>query len=103
MDGAVELADFIADLRGELERAIWLGENKPLTFELGTIELELAVVAERENKPNGKIKLWVLEAGAETRRRSMTTQTVRLKLEPQLRDRPGQKVHVHGGELPGER
>jgi hypothetical protein len=103
MDGAIELADFIADLRGELERAIWLGENKPLTFELGPIELELAVVVERENKPGGKVKLWVLEASAEARRRSMVTQTVRLKLEPQLRDQPGVKVRVTGGELPGER
>ena len=103
MDGAIELADFIADLRGELERAIWLAEDKPLAFDLGTIELELAVVAEKESRPNGKIRLWMLEGGAAAGRRSMTTQIVRLKLEPHLRDDPDAKVRVRGSDLPNER
>ncbi|BBH69752.1 hypothetical protein ACTI_64370 [Actinoplanes sp. OR16] len=103
MDDAIELADFIADLRGELERAIWRGEGKDLGFELGPIELELAVVAERETKPGGKIKLWVLEGGAEARRRSMVTHTVRLTLEPRLLSQPGEKVKVSGNDVPRER
>jgi hypothetical protein len=74
----IELASVVRDLRGELEQAVAAGEDEALRFELGPIELEVAVAVERSAGGGGKVRFWVAELGADGR--SDTTRTQRITL-----------------------
>lgn len=80
----IELASVIRDLRDELERAIAAGEGEQLRFELGPIELEATVAVERSDGASGKLRFWVVEAGADRKKDSATTQRIKLTLAPKL-------------------
>jgi hypothetical protein len=97
----IELASVIKDLRDELERAIAASQDEQLRFELGPIELEATVVVERSDGAAGKVRFWVVEAGADRRKDSGTTQRIKLTITPKLAGmrRPPQ---VAGLSEPGE-
>lgn len=76
----IELAGVIRDLRDELERAIVAGEGETLRFELGPIELDVAVVVQRSDGVTGKVHFWVLEFGADHKKDAGETQ--RIKFAP---------------------
>jgi hypothetical protein len=80
----IELASVIRDLREELERAIAAGRDEQLRFELGPIELEVAVVVKQSNGNNGKVSFWVVGAGGDRTNESATTQRIKLTLTPRL-------------------
>jgi hypothetical protein len=80
----IELADVIGDLRDELERAIVTGTGQALRFELGPIELEVAVAVQRTNGVKGKVSFQVLEFGADRTTDTAGTQRIKLTLTPTL-------------------
>lgn len=80
----IELADMIGELRGELGRAIVAGADEDLRFDLGTIELEVAVAVERQGTTGTKVKFWVLEIGADGTMTKSSTQRLKLSLQPRL-------------------
>jgi hypothetical protein len=98
---AVELAELIGQLRAELTTAMSAGENADLRFELGPVELELSVAVEKSMAPGAKVRFWVVEAGADAKVASSTTQRIKLTLDPRRagqQDRP----YISGEALPNE-
>lgn len=97
----IELSSVIRDLRDELERAIVAGAGETLRFELGPVELEVAVAVERSDGGGGKVRFWVIEAGGERTKDTTATQRIKLVLTPQIGD-GGQSAYVGGPAEPGE-
>lgn len=103
MDDAVELADVIWQLRSELTRAAWGGENKDLRFKAEKVELELVVGIEKSRDPQVKVKFWVFDAGIGAQRKATSTQTIRLTLQPVFADSPDKTAMIGGAASPRER
>jgi hypothetical protein len=100
---AVELAELIEHLRAELIEVMHAGEGADLRFEVGPVELELAVAVGREAQPGAKVRFWVVELGGEVRAASSTTQRIRLRLDPRQAGHGDRKPLIFGGEQLGER
>lgn len=100
---AVELSELIGQLRSELVEAMRAGSDSDLRFELGPVELEVAVAVAKEAKPGAKVKFWVVELGAEGAASSNTTQRIKLSLEPKRVDQPDRRPLISGAEVAGER
>lgn len=92
----IELASVIRDLRDELARAIVVGQGEALRFELGPIELEVAVAVQRSDGAAGKARFWVLELGGDHKKDTSDTQRIKLTLTPHLAGEMEQKVLIHG-------
>src|SRR4051812_44820271 len=112
--GMIELADVISELRAELDRARLASEGSELRFGLGPVELEVTVALGREGKAGGKVKFWVAEVNAEGKLSSISTQRIKLTLNPTLSaaaDAEAQpaagasavSVYVGGDAVSGER
>ncbi|MER6331192.1 trypco2 family protein [Streptomyces sp. NPDC001034] len=101
----IELAEMISELGQELNDALTRGPSGVVRFELGPVEVEADVVVSRKGGANGKVRFWVVEAGAEGRLESSRTHRVRLTLHPKLVAPDGThvKVLVSGEEEEGER
>ena len=82
MEGRVGLADAIAQLRAELCEAVEEGRQKQIRFGVGPVELEFHVELGREGGGSGKVRFWVVEAGAEGKLSSKSTQVLKIRLEP---------------------
>lgn len=84
----IELAEMIAQLRGELAAAMAAaedaGDDAP-RFELGPVQLEAEFTVQRSAGADGRIRFRVVEAGASGRRTNSTTHSVTLSLEPRAR------------------
>jgi hypothetical protein len=80
----IELASMVKDLREELQAAIEAGAGEALRFELGAIELEVAVSVERVDSGGGKVRFWVVELGGDHKKDSAATQRIKLSLTPRL-------------------
>ncbi|MFF2963309.1 trypco2 family protein [Streptomyces sp. NPDC057963] len=80
----IELATVIRDLRKELERAVVAAEGEALRFELGAIELEMTVALERSGHAGAKVRFWVVETTAEATAGAISTQRIKLALQPTL-------------------
>ncbi|MGW2283551.1 trypco2 family protein [Streptomyces phaeochromogenes] len=98
----IELAEMIAQLRGELAAAMVAARDEELRFGLGSVELEAEFVVERSATGEGKVRFWVVEAGAGGHTGTSTTHRVTLTLEPVLGD-SGERPWVSGDEAAGER
>lgn len=103
MDDAVELADLIGELRSELSRAMWAGEHADIRFEPKSVELELTVGIDRTGGREGKIRFWVLDASMKSDRKSITTQRIKLTLEPRLAAQPTRSPLISGESMATER
>lgn len=102
MADRVELAQVIGQLRQELSAAIRDGEGEDLRFELGPVELELAVAVSKEAGPTARVRFWVVELGADGKAASQATQRIKLTLDPRQRNITGRPV-ISGPEQVGER
>jgi len=100
---AVELAELVGQLRAELTIAMQVGEDADLRFELGPVELELTVAVDKEAKAGAKVRFWVVEAGADGKVGSSSTQKIKLKLDPRVASQPGRQPLISGDEDSGER
>jgi hypothetical protein len=59
----VELAVYIQSLRDELVTAWLHGRQSPVGFEVGPVELELSINAERTAEVKGGVRFWVVDVG----------------------------------------
>jgi hypothetical protein len=80
----IELAEFIRKLRAELNEARQEAQNEELQFDVGPIEVELAVEAQREGSGGGGLKIYVVEAGAHKKVADVSTQRIKLSLTPSV-------------------
>ena len=103
MDDGIELADLIWQLRHEMSRAMWAGQHTDLRFEAGPVELELTVVIEKSHQPGVKAKLVVVDAEFAAKRSTVTTQRIKLTLQPRCTDTPDRQPWISGRPEIGER
>src|SRR5690606_18925051 len=87
--GAVALAEAIEALRDELTRA-WLGgRDSVLRFRPSPVELTLQVGVTAAGSAKAGVKWWLIDLGGELSRQSVTTQIVKVTLEPVMLDKAG--------------
>ncbi|MER5351935.1 trypco2 family protein [Kitasatospora sp. NPDC002551] len=98
----IELSDVIHDLRGQLEKAMADAVGRTIAFELGDIELEVAVAVERSGQAGAKVRFWVVEMGGDASRTRTDTQHIKLTLHPRVAA-TGRPPEVSGRSLPRER
>ncbi|MGB8939936.1 MAG: trypco2 family protein [Streptomyces sp.] len=104
----IELAEMIAQLRGELAAAMAAAEDAEnaedtaLRFELGPVQLEAEFAVQRSAGADGRIRFWVVEAGASGQQATSTTHRVTLSLEPRVRG-SDQRPWVSGDPAARER
>jgi hypothetical protein len=97
----IELAEFIGELRRELQQAMDAGEGQELRFELGPVELEATVAVEKGADLGAKVRFWVLELGGDVKATQASTQRIKLALQPRLAS--GETARVASDEGPRER
>ncbi|MFD0415600.1 trypco2 family protein [Streptomyces sp. NPDC127108] len=99
----MELAEMIRALREELNEALTDGADEPVRFELGPVEIEATVAAERTAGGQGKIRFWVVEGTADTTRSAARTQRITLTLHPRIRGGDGTLTTAYvAGEAEGD-
>ncbi len=81
LDG-IELADAVESIRNQLIDAATRATGRPLAFSVGDIQMEFTLELRREHKAGGKVKAWVVEAGADTSRSTGRTHKVGFTLTP---------------------
>jgi Trypsin-co-occurring domain 2 len=87
--GFMGLSSALDGLREELESAWEKGAGRTVRFRVSGVTLTLEAVARREVKGNGKIRWWLVEAGAGVSAGKESTQTLVLTLTPGLYDAQG--------------
>jgi Trypsin-co-occurring domain 2 len=100
LEGKASVSAAINALRDELMQAFWAsafpytvnGQQRTLRFKPAPVELTMQVAATKAAKGKAGIKWWVITAGGEASRESVSTQTVKLTLEPQMFDDEGNVV-----------
>ncbi|WP_063909999.1 trypco2 family protein [Herbidospora yilanensis] len=98
----IELAQVVMGLRAELNRALADGADEELRFGVGPIELEVTVAVTREVSAGGKVKIWVVEANGTGKLGDVTTQRIKLTLDPKL-TATGRRPEISGAAEPNER
>ncbi|MFE4538905.1 trypco2 family protein [Streptomyces scopuliridis] len=81
IDG-IELADAIESVRDQLLDAATRATDRPLSFEVGDIQMEFTLELRKEIKGGAKVKAWVVEAGADATRTTGRTHRVAFTLTP---------------------
>ncbi|KQX63546.1 trypco2 family protein [Streptomyces sp. Root1310] len=101
----IELAEVLRELRRELIAAMADEVAPPVRFELGPVEVEATVAVTREAGGSGKVRFWVVEAGAEGKYARTATQRITLTLHPKsvAADGTARTVLIAGEEISGER
>lgn len=101
----IELAELIRELRQELNTALMDGPSGVVRFELGPVEIEATVAVGRKGGAGGKVRFWVVEAGAEGQLEASQTHRISLTLHPKLVAPDGTHhiVLISGDEADGER
>lgn len=82
MKDAFRLSDLLIQLRRDLQAVRAADPAADLKFELGEVELELQIVAEKQAGANAEAGWWILKAGASANNADTATQTLKLKLKP---------------------
>ena len=78
----VPLADAIADLRAELARAHAAGRGEAVLFDVGPVELELAIELAATASAKAETKWWVVSGGVEATGERSVTHRLTLTLTP---------------------
>ncbi|MET9445312.1 trypco2 family protein [Streptomyces sp. NPDC006610] len=101
----IELSDMIRELRSQLAASLADGAGEAVRFEVGPVEIEATVAVGREAGANARVRLWVVDAGADGKYTHAQTQTVRVTLTPKVveGDGPPRSALVSGDEAAGER
>ncbi|MFI0977510.1 trypco2 family protein [Streptomyces sp. NPDC021093] len=102
----IELSDMIRELRNQLTAALTDGADEAVRFELGPVELEATVAISREGGADAKVRLWVVDAGANGKYAHAQTQRITVTLMPKA-EVPGgagtRPLLIGGEEVEGER
>lgn len=85
---AVGLADWIAALRRELQKAQTQSAGESLRFVTGPIEIDLEVVSTWDSEGKTDVKFWVVNAGGTLKHGSQSRQRLKLVLTPELDGEP---------------
>ncbi|MFD6422187.1 trypco2 family protein [Streptomyces sp. NPDC060198] len=85
----IELADAVESVRDQLIEAAARATGRPVVFGVGDIQMEFTVELRKEAKAGGKVKAWVVEAGADASRTTGTTHKVAFTLSPRKADGSG--------------
>ena len=102
--GVVELSSALEGLRSELEQAWAESRERRVRFRVSDVTLTVEAVARKEKEVGGKLRWWLIEAGAGGKAAAETTQTLVLTLTPSLYDDAGEAgpLDVHGQQpMPG--
>ncbi|WP_328549802.1 trypco2 family protein [Streptomyces sp. NBC_00366] len=102
----IELADMIHELRQQLTTALADGAGEAVRFELGPVEIEATVAVSREGGADTKVRLWVVDAGANGKYSHAQTQRITVTLSPKAVSANGsasRPVLIAGGEVDDER
>ncbi|MFF3264189.1 trypco2 family protein [Streptomyces sp. NPDC002932] len=78
----IELADAVESVRNQLIEAATRGTGRPLSFEVGDIQMEFTLELRKEVKGSARVKAWVVEAGADAGRATGHTHKVAFTLRP---------------------
>lgn len=81
VDG-IDLADAIASVRDQLIEAATRATGQPVSFEVGSIDMEFTVELRKETKGGGRVRAWVAEAGADAARSTGRTHRIAFTLTP---------------------
>ena len=76
------LADTIAAVRRELSLAQTAGQEQPVRFRTGPVELEFDVAVTRSGSGQAGVQLWVLTLGGKGELGHATTQRIKVTLQP---------------------
>ncbi|MFI6730421.1 hypothetical protein NRF20_06305 [Streptomyces sp. R-74717] len=102
----IELSEMIRELRQQLAEALADGEGETVRFELGPVEVEATVAVSREAGGDAKVRLLVIDAGANGKYAHAETQRITLTLTPKTVPAdggvPGTAL-IAGDEVEGER
>jgi|GEM_PF-1376090 len=82
----VTLSGLVKELRAELEAAVDEGKESQIAFELGPVEIEISVRIAQEAGARGGLRIWVIEAGADTNVARESIQHLKLVLHPRQID-----------------
>lgn len=101
----IELSDMIRELRQQLNSALADGADDAVRFEVGPVEVEATVAVTRKAGADAKVRLWVVDAGANGKYAHAQTQRITLTLNPKVvaDGSAPQSVLIAGGEVDGER
>lgn len=102
----IELSDMIRELRQQLSSALVDGADEAVRFEVGPVEIEATVAVTREAGADSKVRLWVVDAGANAKYTQAQTQRITVTLTPKTLTADGgspRSVLIAGGEVDGER
>jgi hypothetical protein len=99
----IELADLVASLRAEINRAWGEGIYDAVGFEAGPIEMELTTEVEVV-QAEGKVaaKFWVLSVEGKAGRTRTNTQRITFALTPRDRRDPSRPLLISGTAQHGE-
>ncbi len=93
-DGTLpSLADTIAAVRRELSLAQAAGQEQPVQFRTGPVELEFEVAVTRTGGGQAGVQLWVLTLGGKGELGNATTQRIKITLQPVNPD-PGEDARI---------
>ncbi len=76
------LADTIAAVRRELSSAQMAGQEQPIQFRTGPVELEFDVAVTRTRGGQAGVQISVLTLGGKLEREHATTQRIKVTLQP---------------------
>ncbi len=88
----IGLADAIGQVRAQLEQAIKDGEESPVAFRAGPVEMEFEVAFTRIGGVSGGFQLSVLSFGAKGEKSTAATHRVKVALTPA--DREGRDILI---------
>jgi Trypsin-co-occurring domain 2 len=92
MDAVVGLAAALEALRQELDETWRASQGQSVRFRASQITLSVQAVARTDESMGGKLRWWVVEAGADRNSGSEATQTLELTLTPEFFDDAGEPV-----------
>ncbi|UUU28056.1 hypothetical protein JIX55_21675 [Streptomyces sp. DSM 40750] len=95
----MDLTEAIASVRDQLVEAATRAIGQPVVFEVGTIEMEFTLELRKETKAGGRVKAWVVDAGADAARATGRTHRVAFTLTP--RDSRTHAPWLVGDDDPG--
>jgi hypothetical protein len=98
--GSVDLSSALEALRSELEQAWEASRERRIRFRVSDLTLTVQAVARKETDVGGKVRWWLIEAGAGGKAATETTQTLVLTLTPSVYGDAGEAgpLEVHGEE-----
>lgn len=86
----IELAEAIEQLRDQIELAMEAAKDRALQFRLGPVELELKVELAQKATVAGRVKAWVIEAGADGSLNANNVHIIKIILHPQTKNDKGE-------------